>query len=81
MRNAGVNIFFFKAGILLMNIEIIFSDASKSAITPSFNGRIVFIFSWVLPCIMLASLPTAIIFPDIRSRATIDGLSITTLSL
>jgi hypothetical protein len=30
---------------------------------------------------MLASLPTAIILPEILSRATIEGLSITTLSL
>ena len=64
-----------------MNMLIIFSDASKSAITPSFKGLMVFMFSWVLPCIMLASLPTAMIFPDILSRATIDGLSMTTLSL
>ena len=81
IRSAGVKNFFFNAGILLINILIICSEASKSAITPSFNGRIVLIFSCVFPCIILASLPTAIILPVTRSRATIDGLSITTLSL
>ena len=46
---------FFKAGMFLINILIICSEASKSAITPSFKGRMVFIFSCVLPCIKLAS--------------------------
>src|SRR5690606_39848566 len=77
----GEYIFFLRAGILFMKREIIFSEASKSAITPSLSGRMVFIFSWVFPCIRLAYLLTAIIFPVIRFRCTIEGLSITTLSL
>ena len=64
-----------------MNKLIICSDASKSAITPSFRGLIVLILSWVFPCIKFASFPTAIIFPEILSLATIEGLSTTTLSL
>ena len=43
--NEGGKIFLFRVGILLINKFIICSDASKSAITPSFNGRIVLIFS------------------------------------
>ena len=64
-----------------MNILIICSLASKSAITPSFKGLTVSIFLWVLPCIKFASVPTAIIFPVVRSLATIEGASTTTLSL
>ncbi len=78
---AGEKNFFLSAGILFINKLIICSEASKSAITPSFSGLIVLMFSWVLPCIKLASLPTAIILPETLSLATIDGLSITTLSL
>ena len=47
--------FLFKAGIFLINILIICSEASKSAITPSFKGRMVLMFSWVFPCIKFAS--------------------------
>ena len=79
--NAGVKSFFFNAGISLINMLIIFSLASKSAITPSFKGLIVLIFSWVFPCIIAASLPAAMILFVNISRATIDGLSTTTLSL
>ena len=43
--NEGENHLFFKVGILLINSLIIFSEASKSAMTPSFKGLIVFIFS------------------------------------
>ena len=81
IRRDGANNFFFNAGMFLMNMLIICSEASKSAITPSLSGLIVLMFSWVLPCIKLASLPTAMILPEIRSLATIEGLSITTLSL
>ena len=77
----GVIHFFFKAGISLIKTFIICSLASKSAITPSLRGLIVFMFSCVFPCIKAASLPTAIILPVSRSRATIDGASTTTLSL
>ena len=81
MRRAGVKKRFLSAGIFLINILIICSEASKSAITPSFNGRIVLMFSWVFPCIRAASCPTAMILFVTRSRATIDGLSTTTFSL
>ena len=67
--------------MLLIRVLIICSDASKSAITPSFKGLTVFIFSWVLPCIILASSPIAIILLVVLSIATIEGLLITTLSL
>ncbi len=80
IRRAGGNHFFLRAGIFLMNMLIIFSEASKSAITPSLSGRMVLMFSWVLPCIMFASRPTAMILPEIRSLATMEGLSTTTLS-
>ena len=78
---AGVKNLFFKDGMLLIKRLIICSDALKSAITPSLRGLTVLIFSWVLPCIRLASFPTAIIFSVFLSIATIDGLSTTTLSL
>ena len=41
----GENILFLRVGMLLINKFIICSDASKSAITPSFNGLIVLMFS------------------------------------
>ena len=64
-----------------MNSFIMLSEAWKSAITPSFKGRIVFISSWVFPCMCFALSPTAIIFPVLRSTATIDGSSTTILLL
>ena len=76
--NAGGNNRFFIDGICFTNSLIICSEASKSAITPSFKGLIVLIFSCVFPCIKLASLPIAIIFPVNLFLATIEGLSITT---
>ena len=79
--NAGVKNLFFNAGILLISKLIICSEALKSAITPSLRGRTVLMFSCVLPCIKLASAPTAIILSVFLSIATIDGLSTTTLSL
>ena len=77
----GVTSLRFKVGTLLMSILIICSEALKSAITPSLSGRMVLMFSWVLPCIILASWPMAITLLLDRSMATIDGLSTTTLSL
>ena len=81
IRSEGVKNRFLSDGMFLMNILIICSEELKSAITPSFSGRIVLMFSWVLPCIWLASWPTAIILLFLLSIATIDGLSTTTLSL
>ena len=77
----GVKNLFFKDGMLLINRLIICYDALKSALTPSFNGRIVLIVSCVFPCIKFASFPTAIILPLTLFLATIDGLSITTFPL
>ena len=77
----GLKNFFFKVGILFIRVLIICSDALKSAITPSFSGLIVLMFSWVFPCIILASFPIAIILLVVRSMATMEGLSTTTLSL
>ena len=66
--------------IILMNSRIICSDASKSAITPSFSGRMVLMFWFSLPCMALALVPTAAHFPVSLSMATIDGSSMTFLS-
>src|SRR5258708_38517239 len=52
----------------------------KSAITPSFMGRIATIFPGVRPTISLASLPTAITSPVFLLRATMEG-SFTTIPL
>src|SRR5690606_2724313 len=60
---------------------IISSAAWKSAITPSFRGRTVLMFSWVLPCTCCACRPIAITLPVVRSLATMLGSSTTTLSL
>lgn len=48
-----------------------------AAITPSLNGRIVRIFSWVFSCINFAFSPTAIILSVRRSKATTEGSSTT----
>ena len=42
-----------------MKYRSIFSVTSKSAITPSFNGRTAWMWDGVRPIIRLASLPTA----------------------
>ena len=60
---------------------IMSSAALKSAITPSRSGRMVLMFSWVLPCICWACRPTAMTLPVVRSMATMLGSSTTTLSL
>ena len=49
----------------------------KSAITPSLSGRMVRIFSCVLPCMSCAFMPMAIVFSVVWSMATIDGSSTT----
>ena len=64
-----------------INPRIICSQAVKSAITPSFSGRIVRILSCVFSYMLLARSPTAIISLVRRSSATTDGSSTTILSL
>ena len=49
------------------------SVTSKSAITPSFSGRMALISSGVRPSISFASLPTASTRPEALSTATTDG--------
>ena len=49
------------------------SVISKSAITPSFSGRMATILPGVRPTILLASSPTANTLPVLRSIATTDG--------
>ena len=81
IRSDGEKKRFLMVGICLINSFIICSEASKSAITPSFKGLIILILLCVFPCINRASLPVAINLPVLRSKATMEGLSITTLSL
>ena len=52
----------------------------KSAITPSFMGRMATMFPGVRPTISLASLPTASTSPVVLLMATIEG-SLTTIPL
>ena len=56
-----------------MKKRSIFSQTSKSAMTPSFNGRIVLMRPGVRPIIRLASSPTATGRPSLMSIATTDG--------
>ena len=63
-----------------MKCESIFSVISKSAITPSFIGRMATMLPGVRPSISLASRPTASTLPVTRLTATIDG-SETTIPL
>ena len=56
-----------------MKCESIFSVISKSAITPSFIGRMATMLPGVRPSISLASRPTASTFPVTRLTATIEG--------
>jgi hypothetical protein len=65
---------------LRMKCDSIFSVISKSAITPSFMGRIATMLPGVRPNISLASLPTASTRPEILFTATIEG-SETTMPL
>ena len=76
----GGNRLFLKLIILIIS-RIMYSAAWKSAMTPSRSGRMVLMFSWVLPCIIMARLPTAMIFFESRCMATMEGSSTTTLSL
>ena len=65
---------------ILIRPRIICSQAVKSAITPSRNGRVTRISGCSLPYMSLASPPTAIILSVRRSSATYDGSSTTILS-
>src|SRR5712692_91541 len=56
-----------------MKYLIIFSVTSKSAITPSFIGRMATMFPGVRPSISLAALPTASTLLEILLTATMDG--------
>ena len=56
-----------------MKYRSIFSVTSKSAITPSFNGRTAWIWLGVRPIIRLASAPTARMAPVRVLIATTDG--------
>src|SRR6478609_7119153 len=61
-----------------MKYRSICSVASKSAITPSWSGRIAVMWSGVRPIIRLASWPTARISPVASLRATTLGSSTST---
>ena len=63
-----------------MKCDSIFSVISKSAMTPSFIGRIATMFPGVRPSMSFASRPTASTFPVTRLMATIEG-SETTMPL
>ena len=56
-----------------MKWRSISSVTSKSAITPSFSGRIAWIVPGVRPSIRFASTPTACTSPVAESTATTDG--------
>ena len=56
-----------------MKCRSICSVTSKSAMTPSFSGRIAEIVPGVRPSIRLASIPTACTSPVRWSMATTDG--------
>ena len=56
-----------------MKWRSICSVTSKSAITPSFSGRIAWIVPGVRPSIRFASMPTACTSPVRESIATTDG--------
>ena len=63
----------FPVRVFLMKYCSIFSVISKSAITPSFIGRMARIFAGVLPSMSLASDPTAWIRPLRSSTTTMEG--------
>ena len=56
-----------------MKKRSIFSQTSKSAITPSFSGRMALMWPGVRPIIRLASRPTATGRPSLTLIATTDG--------
>ncbi len=62
---------------LVMKYLSIFSQISKSAMTPSFSGRIAWMCAGVRPIIRLASVPTASKRPSRALTATTDGSSST----
>jgi hypothetical protein len=63
-----------------MKKRSIFSQISKSAITPSFSGRIASMLLGVRPIMRLASAPTATGRPSRTLTATTDG-SLSTMPL
>src|SRR5437762_717506 len=63
----------FRLWALRMKWLSIFSVISKSAITPSFMGRMATMLPGVRPSISLASLPTASTFPVTLFTATMEG--------
>src|ERR1700722_4751103 len=56
-----------------MKYRSIFSQISKSAMTPSLSGRMAWMFDGVRPIIRFASAPTASGRPSLMSTATTDG--------
>ena len=56
-----------------MKYRNIFSQISKSAITPSLRGRMAWMFDGVRPIMRLASAPTASGRPSLTSTATTEG--------
>ena len=56
-----------------MKKRSIFSHTSKSAMTPSFKGRMVLMRPGVRPIMRFASIPTATGRPSVMSIATTDG--------
>jgi hypothetical protein len=80
IRSEGENQLFFELAFFTRP-RIISSAALKSAITPLRSGRTVRMLSGSLPSMSWASLPTAISLSVRRSSATIEGSSMTILSL
>ena len=68
----------FRLWAFLMKWLSIFSAISKSAITPSFIGRMATMLPGVRPSIFLASAPMAKTLPLFFSIATTEGSLITT---
>ena len=58
---------------LWMKKRSIFSQISKSAMTPSFRGRMASMWAGVRPIMRLASVPTARTRPSLAATATTDG--------
>jgi hypothetical protein len=58
---------------LWMKKRSIFSQISKSAMTPSLSGRMASMWAGVRPIIRLASVPTARTRPSLTDTATTDG--------
>ena len=56
-----------------MKYRSIFSQISKSAMTPSFNGRMAWMWLGVRPIMRLASAPTANGRPSFTLTATTEG--------